>query len=120
MAVCNELILKTLKFLLAHCFICIAFVSVFVVAGNGIVFGIDFGQSGLQHGFTALIWAAERGRAECVRLLIDAGTDKEAKTHVRAGRCFAWRLLVIFLFIIIDSSCQSLFSFQIFFYLLYF
>jgi hypothetical protein len=46
------------------------------------------GKSELQgDGYTALIYAAERGRAECVRLLIDAGADKEAKTDVCVG-CF--------------------------------
>ena len=36
-----------------------------------------------QGGTTALIHAAVNGRAECVRLLIDAGADKEAKNDVR-------------------------------------
>ncbi len=31
------------------------------------------------------MWAAEKGRAECVRLLLDAGADKDAKTNVRAS-----------------------------------
>ncbi len=30
-----------------------------------------------------LMHAAENGRAECVRLLLDAGADKEAKSDVR-------------------------------------
>ena len=42
-----------------------------------------------QHGTTALIWAAHNGHADCVRLLIDAGADKDAKDQVRVGRCFA-------------------------------
>ncbi len=33
-----------------------------------------------------LIWAAEKGRADCVRLLLDAGADKNAQTKVRASR----------------------------------
>ena len=33
-----------------------------------------------QHGATALIRAAQIGRTECVRLLLNAGANKEAKT----------------------------------------
>ncbi len=33
---------------------------------------------------TALIWAAAYGYADCARLLLDAGADKEAKMNVRA------------------------------------
>ena len=32
---------------------------------------------------TALIWAAIKGRVECVRLLLEAGADANAKAHVR-------------------------------------
>ena len=46
------------------------------------------GEYNAQYGWTALINAAAYGRAECVRLLIDAGADKEAKTNVRR-----WSLL---------------------------
>ena len=43
-----------------------------------------------QSGATALIWAASRGHTDCVRLLIDAGADKDAKASaVRVGRCFS-------------------------------
>ncbi len=35
-----------------------------------------------QGGFTALIFAADVGNAACLRLLIDAGADKEAKNKV--------------------------------------
>ena len=42
-----------------------------------------------QDGWTALIWAAWNGHTECVRLLIDAGADKDAKDQVRVGQCFA-------------------------------
>jgi hypothetical protein len=38
----------------------------------------------LQYGWTALTWAAEFGRADCVRLLLNAGADPNAtNTHVR-------------------------------------
>jgi ankyrin repeat protein len=39
-----------------------------------------------QYGYTALIRAAWAGRANCVRLLLDAGADKEAKNEVRSVR----------------------------------
>ena len=38
-----------------------------------------------QDGFTALTWAVAKGHAECVRLLLDAGADKNARSKVRAG-----------------------------------
>jgi ankyrin repeat protein len=41
------------------------------------------GESDSQDGDTALIYAADDGHADCVRLLIDAGADKEAKNNVR-------------------------------------
>ncbi len=37
-----------------------------------------------QDGYTALIWAAHNGRADCVRLLLDAGAEKNATNNVRA------------------------------------
>ena len=37
-----------------------------------------------QYGMTPLIRAAENGRADCARLLLDAGAEKEAKNGVRA------------------------------------
>ncbi len=36
-----------------------------------------------QGGFTALLRAASNGHTDCVRLLIERGADKEAKTSVR-------------------------------------
>ena len=45
------------------------------------------GEPDSQYGDTALICAAYWGRAECVRLLIDAGADKDATNNVRIGRC---------------------------------
>ena len=54
-----------------------------------------------QFGQTALIWAAEKGRADCVRLLIDAGADTNATAKVRASRfgrvCGLWRVQCRFL-----------------------
>jgi hypothetical protein len=37
----------------------------------------------VQYGWTTLIYAAIRDRADCVRLLINAGADKDAKDMVR-------------------------------------
>ena len=36
-----------------------------------------------QNGYTALMWAADTGKASCVRLLLDAGANKELKDNVR-------------------------------------
>ncbi len=44
---------------------------------------VGCGKFGSQDGYTALIEAAWEGHAGCVRLLIDAGADKEAKNNVR-------------------------------------
>ena len=41
-----------------------------------------------QDGVTALMYAVSHGRADCVRLLLDAGADTNAKDKVR-GRSFA-------------------------------
>ena len=37
----------------------------------------------MQIGYTALMGAAHANRAECVRLLLEAGADTEAKSNVR-------------------------------------
>ena len=41
------------------------------------------GEFDLQKGWTALIWAARNGHADCVRLLIEVGADKDA--HPKVG-----------------------------------
>ena len=38
-----------------------------------------------QYGNTALILASQAGHADCARLLLDAGADKEATDVVRAS-----------------------------------
>jgi hypothetical protein len=38
-----------------------------------------------QEGFTALIAAAREGHSDCVRVLLDAGADKNATDKVRAS-----------------------------------
>ena len=42
-------------------------------------------QTHAQGENTALMCAIEKGRSDCVRLLLDAGADKEAKDKVRAS-----------------------------------
>jgi ankyrin repeat protein len=50
-----------------------------------------------QNGDTALMRANAWGRAECARLLIDAGADKDAKDDVRRrSMLLLGRLLFIF------------------------
>jgi hypothetical protein len=50
-----------------------------------------------QFRFTALIRAAQAGHADCVRLLLDVGADKDAKEYVRAARIIVCVHLVLFL-----------------------
>ena len=40
-----------------------------------------------QGGSTALIRAAHEGRTDCVRLLLEAGAEKDAQNYVRAIKC---------------------------------
>ena len=47
---------------------------------------IDF--CAMQGGDTALMWAAQKGRVDCVRLLLDAGADKELVDNVRRMICY--------------------------------
>jgi ankyrin repeat protein len=47
--------------------------------------GGTLGRRRAQNGSTALMFAAEKGHVDCVRLLLDAGADKEAKNEVRAS-----------------------------------
>ena len=51
----------------------------------------------MQNGWTALIRAVRFGHADCARLLIDAGADKEIKDKVRTvhDHCFADILVAI-------------------------
>ena len=44
---------------------------------------------GAQDGDTAMIRASVNGCTDCVRLLVDAGADKDAKNHVRVHCCIA-------------------------------
>ena len=49
-----------------------------------------------QDGETALMCAATRGHADCVRVLLDAGADKEAKNKVRLLFRVGVRLACVF------------------------
>ncbi len=64
------------------------------------------GESDSQGGLTALMRAAESGHAGCVRLLIDAGTDKCAKHNVRVG-CSVLALFSSFFSVFIRILLQS-------------
>jgi ankyrin repeat protein len=55
------------------------------------------GESDPQDGLTALMCAAQWGRANCVRLLIDAGADKDTRNNVRR-RSLHRRSSIIFYF----------------------
>ena len=50
-----------------------------------------------QYDKTALAGAADRGHADCVRLLLDAGADENVTNHVRvrvaASLALYWRFL---------------------------
>ena len=37
-----------------------------------------------QFGLTPLIWAALKGHADCVRVLVEAGADMDGKDNVRS------------------------------------
>ena len=51
--------------------------------GRDSVYGITlvFANIRAQFGQTALMFAAREGHADCVRLLLDAGADKNAKCN---------------------------------------
>ncbi len=67
------------------------------------------GKSDSQHGSTALLYAVASGHVDCVRLLMDAGADKEAKTSVRVGYCSAEAYFLFSCF-----ATLQVFSFRVF------
>jgi hypothetical protein len=81
-------------------------------------------ECALQGGWTALIRAAVNGQADCARLLIDAGADKEAKTNVRRASVlisllflhfnFSQQLFVLFAFSLPVSIHKFRFDFLLF------
>ena len=42
--------------------------------------GVTFGRRRAQYGETPLMWAAQRGHADCARLLLDAGAYQKVKS----------------------------------------
>ncbi len=54
----------------------------------------DHSHKLVQFEYTALTWATSSGHASCVRLLLDAGVDKEAETKVRVCHCVTAVLLL--------------------------
>ena len=71
-----------------------------------------------QDGWTALMLAASRDRVDCVRLLLDAGADKEAKNDVRAS-AVVWKgallLMVVMLWLCLEACYNFLFHFSLIF-----
>ena len=63
-----------------------------------------------QNGLMGLIWAANKGHADCVRLLIDAGADKEAKSEVSARSLHIFHLCLLLYFLRFDLCPLSLCS----------
>jgi hypothetical protein len=59
----------------------------------------DVGGFYSQWRYTALICAAVNGHADCARLLIDAGADKDAKNNVRVSNGTASFLIAFYYFI---------------------
>ncbi len=55
-----------------------------------------------QAGYTALIHAAKNGRLDCVRLLVERGANREARSGVRLMPC---RCTLYMLFFAFASKC---------------
>ena len=66
---------------------------------------VDTFAARAQFGATALMRAADNGRADCMRLLLDAGADKNAKDRVRAMRCVRMDRWRVGQMLIIDGVC---------------
>ena len=56
--------------------------------------------------------AAGKGHADCVRVLLDAGADKEAKGHVRLCHM---SILNVFSILLVIHNLDLVFCFQVFF-----
>ena len=61
-----------------------------------------------QNGWTALIWTALNGKADCARLLLDAGADTNATNEARAsaGVLHAFCKIWIFHFFFVAKSSR--------------
>ena len=80
-------------------------------------FSVHIGKSHVQEGETALIWSSENGHTECVRLLVEASANTEAKENVRDtifrrlvsfSRIYCWQwLTAIFEAILLHSFHNS-------------
>jgi hypothetical protein len=67
-------------------------------------------ESDSQIGYTALMHAAQFGRTDCARLLIDAGADIDDKNNVRVVRCFNLLGRLFYLFTVLYQYSLSEFS----------
>ena len=67
---------------------------------------VSGGESNSQNGYTALMDATAKGHTDCVRLLIDAGADKEAKDWVRCWSPFP----LVYLLVLLSLSCSYAYS----------
>lgn len=56
------------------------------VAGPGAPYHPSHSPAPAQTGIRPMHWAASNGRAECLRLLLDAGADPDARDKARACR----------------------------------
>ena len=95
---CRSWLCLSLGLPLHSCLICVCLESNSVlrsVRDGGCVVCAD-SESDSQSGWTALMNAAGAGRAECVRLLIDAGASIEAKSDVRRQSLLCcWHFLLL-------------------------
>ncbi len=68
-----------------------------------------------QNGYTALIWAARDGKPDCVRLLLDAGVNKDAKDKVSGDRLRSGRITVCARVCVfgVDNFVDFLFQFDV-------
>ena len=46
----------------------------------------------MQHGYTALMWAANRGKLDMAKLLIDRGAQTDIQDKVGSGEGHLWGL----------------------------
>ncbi len=72
------------------------------------------GHAWAQDGRTPLMWAAKYGHADCMRLLLEAGADKEATGKVRARVVSPPRLRSVSPSVTSDDVVCGLFSLRYF------
>jgi hypothetical protein len=101
------------------CLICILFTCWFCLSLSeygGFYFGVNDSHSQLDAS-TALMCAAENGNADCVRLLIDAGADKDVEGNVRRQSWLSSLCLAHLSSLPIFICNHFLFSLRIHFYM---